>query len=131
MQLFCGEPMCKRQVAQPAAVSWPLRCSACGTALYPSDVLRSTPANELEPKVAELMTEKRGARVAVTSADFSTPRTRDAQASAQAAAIDRLLDRVDVDPQAAVRRRRNRAWVVVALVVVVLACVIAFFARRG
>jgi hypothetical protein len=105
-KFYCGEALCKTAVTVPTGASppWPIRCPACGTALYPTDVLDRLPASELEPKRAELLTERGGRRVAVASRELdasrpafaSAPRSKSAHAPADDA--DRILAMVDLGP---------------------------------
>jgi hypothetical protein len=94
MQLFCGDPICKKAVhADPAQLEpWPIRCGACGRSLYPKDVLEATHVSELGPKPGQLMRDAGGQLVAAMSADFGAP----AQAEADAA-VDRVMSMVASD----------------------------------
>jgi hypothetical protein len=71
VELWCGEAMCKRSfrtTLRHEGNPWPVRCPACGVHLYPSDVLKSASANELEPQRAELRMSSGGRLVESTSA---------------------------------------------------------------
>src|SRR5690349_19741520 len=97
--LFCGDALCKARLTSSVATTgpWPLRCDACGTALYPVDVLDRLPPNALEPKRAELMTERAGVRVSVRSTELSRP-PRAAAANPGDADVDRILAMVELNP---------------------------------
>jgi hypothetical protein len=103
-RFYCGEALCKTAVTVPAGASppWPIRCPACGTALYPTDVLDRLPPSEFEPKRAELMIERGGRRVAVASRELGAPRQLDVPrpASAPDDDADRILAMVDLGPTA-------------------------------
>jgi len=119
-KLYCGDALCKAPVHITPARSgpWPVRCAACGTALYPADVLASLPANELEPRRGELMAERAGIRVAVSSKELPQAAAAPAATGAESTddgSLDRLLAMVELDPAAA--RARRRRVVVVALAV--------------
>jgi hypothetical protein len=70
MQAYCSDPLCKRAVALPAGNTWPVRCDACGTMLYPADVLERMLPQDLAPKPGTLMGDRGGRRVALGSADL-------------------------------------------------------------
>jgi hypothetical protein len=142
-ELFCGEALCKKAVALPAGyASWPLRCPACGTALYPVDILARTPLNELEPKRAALATKRGGQRRDVTSAELSRPEQargragRDAPAGPSASAttssdgVDRILAMVDLDAAPPARRHPVLRWGWLGLVAAVLVAIVAFVSTR-
>lgn len=129
VKLFCGDALCKSPI--PAAPSragpWPLRCASCRTALYPSDVLSTLLPNELEPKRAELMAQRGGLRVAITSAELSPAPSAPADDDV---GLDRLLAMVELDPAAARARRRRTVVVVVASASIVLLALVAIFSFR-
>lgn len=135
--LCCGEALCKRRlsVKLDRAALWPLRCPHCGVSLYPYDVLRSTPAKELEPQRAELQVETAaGRRAAVSAAELrqlagagSEPPLEE---EADAAAVERLLGLVDLGgappaPQPSVGPSRwlSAGGLVVIVVVIVIVAV--------
>ncbi|HEY4122191.1 MAG TPA: hypothetical protein VGM56_30195 [Byssovorax sp.] len=93
--LFCGDALCKASVelTRGREPPWPVRCEKCGTSLYPGDVFERLPANELEPKRGELLTERAGRRVAVASAELWTPAPAKAAPEAELA---KLLSMVDI-----------------------------------
>lgn len=120
LALFCGEALCKSPItlAGTGARRWPVRCDACGTSLYPTDVLARLPPNELEPRRAQLMKVRGGARFPAVSADFSAPppgagkkankkggkkarppAPKKGGVDATSRAVDRLLGMVDVAPE--------------------------------
>jgi hypothetical protein len=109
LQLFCGEALCKKPITlPPGSTAWPLACPACGTPLYPKDVLDRLPDRHNESKPAALMTVRGGARVAVTSTDLGAASPGSAAAATRPSAaatdptadVDRLLAMVELDPQA-------------------------------
>jgi hypothetical protein len=107
-KFYCGDALCKTAATVPAGASppWPICCSACGAALYPTDVLDRLPPSVFEPKRAELMTERAGRRVAVMSREIDGPRLPSASAPRSnnapepADAADRILAMVDLGPAA-------------------------------
>ncbi|WP_437725636.1 hypothetical protein [Sorangium sp. So ce861] len=71
VELWCGEAICKRAfrvTLRREGDPWPVQCPACGVYLYPSDVLRTAAASELEPQRAELRLQSGGRLAEVTSA---------------------------------------------------------------
>lgn len=125
MKVFCGESLCKKLVAPtpPRTGPWPVRCGACRTALYPADLLARLPPNELEPSSAELMTERGGKRVAVSSKDLQEATAT--IAPADDADVDRILAMVELDPAGAEARRARRRTVSIAGLVLVVVVAIA------
>lgn len=108
--LYCGQALCKSRVTI-ANLRWPARCDRCGAALYPIDVLDRLPANELEPERAELMTERRGVRVSITTAELGKSASR-RQPEDEDDAADRILAMVELDPRgAAARKSRRSTWI--------------------
>lgn len=133
MKLFCGDAICKKPVVADLdkAKPWPVRCDACGTSLYPGDVLSDSRPDDLEPKRGELMTEKDGKRVPISSSELGAG---DAKRDASPASridppdddeVDRLMNMVEhehvrdvVDRTA--EKRSTRLWVISAVIVMVL-----------
>ncbi len=110
MQLYCGDPICKKTVdADPdRSPAWPVRCDGCGRGLYPQDVLEATHASELDPKPGQLMRQAGGKRVAVLSSQLSAP-TAPTDADGDAA-VDRLMamvDQGDAEPNTAGKATRS------------------------
>jgi hypothetical protein len=132
---FCGDALCKARLPSSAATDgpWPRRCDTCGTALYPVDVLERLPSNELEPKRAELMTERAGVRVSVRSTELSQP-SRAPAASSGDGDVDRILAMVELNPTSVEVPSRRRPTVVLIGVVVaaiVLLAIIVVATRLG
>lgn len=118
--LYCGQALCKSRVTI-ANLRWPARCDRCGAALYPSDVLDRLPANELEPERAELMTERCGVRVAITSAELAKSAPRQ-ETEHEDDAAERILAMVELDPAgAAARRTRRSKWIAASVGLALLA----------
>jgi len=116
MKLFCGDAICKKPVAAAPdePKPWPIRCDACGTWLYPGDVLSKSQPDDLEPKRGELMTEVDGRRVSVSAKDLASDSDD----------VDRLMDMVEhahvrevIDKTA--EKKSARMWVILAVVTMV------------
>jgi len=124
MKLFCGDAICKKpvEVDRDTHPPWPIRCDACGTSLYPGDVLSAAHPDALEPKRGELMAEVEGRRVSVSSKELA-PLKADADAG-DADDVDRLMDMVEhahvrevIDKTA--EKKSARVWIILAVVVMV------------
>jgi hypothetical protein len=128
LEFFCGEALCKRPVEMAGpAPHWPVRCAACGTPLYPADVLAHLPANELEPKRGELTIERNGVRVPFASEGARLPKVAARGIDDDA---DRLLAIVELDPVGAARKKRVMSIAVLVVVAVAVAVAIAIAAMR-
>jgi hypothetical protein len=129
--VYCGQALCKARVTI-VNLRWPARCDRCGATLYPSDVLDRLPASELEPERAELMTERRGVRVAITSAELAKSSPRPEQKDEDDAA-DRILAMIELDPAgAAARKARRSKWIAAAVGLALLgvAAAVGFLVTR-
>jgi len=124
MELFCGDAMCKRPAADAVAAQrkpepWPVRCPACGTSLYPQDVLDVSRPDDLAPKRAALMVEQDGRRQPFTTAMVRS----DQQPAVSTADAERILAMVDVPGETSPQRGPMSRWVWLAVALAVLAAV--------
>lgn len=109
LPLYCGQATCKSSVSRRNASEpqWPIRCGACGAALYPEDVLkRLLERNELEPEGALLMTQRGVGRVAVQSNDLGRGVTAPKVSGGPTGkdALDRILAKADLGQGEPVRQ---------------------------
>ena len=131
VELFCGDPMCKRPVTIPAGTSWPFFCPSCAAALYPRDLKDKLVRDDLKPRAMDLMTDSRGMRVPIDAAQLEKgTRSASPRAKAGPTDLDAILDMVDIDPAAAASARRRRMLLVVSLVIAVLLALYFGFLRR-
>ena len=74
MKFFCGNPVCKRELAVVSLQNVDSRgsfaCPMCGITLYPQDILDSLPSRERESGTAPIMSERDGRRVPLCLADL-------------------------------------------------------------
>ena len=116
MELFCGDPICKKPVPEGP---WPIRCPACRTNLYPRDILDASRPKDLEPKRGVLMTEGQGNRIEVISTQLAPRDTaKDAAKDADADAA-RIMDMV-AQPMPLETRRGAPIGIIVAIALLVV-----------